>query len=76
MSDNRPHPEARKRSEARQRTAMIALRLLPREREALAAAAHARHVSLSELIRAGALQNLEGAGQSAEPSSVRDEPGI
>jgi len=46
----------RKRSESRQRTAVVALRLLPAERDALADAARSRGVSLSELIRAGAMQ--------------------
>ena len=45
----------RKRSEARQRTELVALRLLPDEREMLQAAARARNISLSELIRASAL---------------------
>jgi uncharacterized protein (DUF1778 family) len=53
-------PEAgsapRKRSEARQRTELVALRLLPRESEALRTAALARNVSLSELIRSSALK--------------------
>lgn len=47
---------SRKRSEARQRTELVALRLLPGERETLRTAAQARNVSLSELIRSSALK--------------------
>ena len=49
----------RKRSEARQRTELVALRLLPGERETLRMAAQARNVSLSELIRSSALKAAE-----------------
>jgi uncharacterized protein (DUF1778 family) len=46
----------RKHSESRQRTVLIALRLLPEERAVLEAAARARKISsLSEFIRASAL---------------------
>lgn len=51
--------DSRKRSEARQRTELVALRLLPGELEALTAAARDRKVSLSELIRSSALKALE-----------------
>ncbi len=44
-----------KRSESRQRTQLVALRLLPAERAALEAAAQAGAVSLSEFIRRAAL---------------------
>ena len=44
-----------KRSERRQRTDLVALRLLPAERAALEAAARDRNVSLSEFVRASAL---------------------
>ena len=47
---------SRKRSEARQRTELVALRLLPGERARLQAAAEGRNVSLSELIRSSALK--------------------
>lgn len=56
MTDTRS--DTPRRSETRQRTAMVAVRLLPHERETLVAAAQARQVSLSELIRASALQAL------------------
>jgi hypothetical protein len=45
-----------RRSEQRQRTALVALRLLPEERERLAAAAQDRGISLSELLRTSALE--------------------
>ena len=51
--------DSRKRSEMRQRTELVALRLLPKEHEALAAAARDRNVSLSELIRSSALKAVE-----------------
>jgi uncharacterized protein (DUF1778 family) len=47
---------ASKHSEQRQRTSLIALRMLPAERAALEAAARNHHVSLSEFIRASALR--------------------
>jgi len=47
---------ARTRSESRQRTALVALRLLPNERDELAEAAHSRGMTLSEFIRSSALQ--------------------
>ena len=51
---------SRKRSEARQRTELVALRLLPGELAMLQAAAHHRNVSLSELIRSSALKAARG----------------
>lgn len=54
----RPSP-ARTRSESRQRTALVALRLLPNERDKLAEAAYSRGITLSELIRSSALQAVE-----------------
>jgi uncharacterized protein (DUF1778 family) len=50
----------RKHSEVRQRTEVVAVRLLPREIEILRNAARARNVSLSELIRRSALEAAEG----------------
>lgn len=47
---------SRRRSEVRQRTELVALRLLPGELELLSAAAEDRNVSLSELIRSSALK--------------------
>jgi hypothetical protein len=51
--------EPRKRSEVRQRTELVAVRLLPRELEALSTAARDRNVSLSELLRSCALKAVE-----------------
>lgn len=51
--------EPRKRSEVRQRTELVAVRLLPREREELSKAARNRNVSLSELLRSCALKAVE-----------------
>lgn len=48
----------RTKSEQRQRTALIALRMLPAERDALTAAAKQRGVSVSELIRASVLSDI------------------
>lgn len=45
----------RRRSESRQRTALVAVRLLPRERDMLAETARSRGVSLSEFIRSSAM---------------------
>lgn len=46
-------------SERRQRTAVVAVRLLPAEREALQAVANRRGVSVSELVRASALAEAQ-----------------
>jgi hypothetical protein len=51
--------DSRKRSEVRQRTELVALRLLPWELETLATAARDRNISLSELIRSSALKAVE-----------------
>lgn len=59
MPDAGHRPNSPKRSETRRRTAMVAVRLLPHERETLTAAAHNRQVSLSELLRASALQAVQ-----------------
>jgi len=45
----------RRRSESRRRTALVAVRLLPRERDMLAESARSRGVTLSEFIRASAI---------------------
>jgi hypothetical protein len=47
---------SRPRSESRQRTALVAVRLLPAERDVLAETAQSRGITLSELIRASAMQ--------------------
>jgi hypothetical protein len=57
----------RPRSESRQRTALVAVRLLPQERDTLAQSARSRGVTLSEFIRASAMRT---AGTPApEPDS-------
>jgi len=58
MTTSEPDAAARKRSEVRQRTEVVALRLLPGERDRLTAAARNRKVSLSELIRSSALEAI------------------
>jgi uncharacterized protein (DUF1778 family) len=50
-----PAAARRKRSENRQRTELVGLRLLPAERVTLDAAAKAAGLSLSEFIRVAAL---------------------
>jgi uncharacterized protein (DUF1778 family) len=55
---------ARSRSESRQRTALVALRLLPHERDRLAQAARSRGISLSEFIRSSAM-NAVSAGEAS-----------
>src|SRR6266851_6796760 len=52
---NREQGMPRRRSESRQRTALVAVRLLPRERDMLAETARSRGVSLSEFIRSSAM---------------------
>jgi hypothetical protein len=47
---------SRPRSESRQRTALVAVRLLPQERDVLANTARSRGITLSELIRASAMR--------------------
>lgn len=59
---------ARTRSESRQRTALVALRLLPDERDKLAEAAHSRGITLSEFIRSSALQAVDTHGTDASGS--------
>lgn len=53
-----PPKHNRKRSEKRQRTKLIAIRLLPAEYTALVNAAHDAGVSISELIRSSALDRI------------------
>lgn len=50
---------AKTRSESRQRTALVALRLLPHERDSLAQAARSRGITLSELIRSSAMKAVD-----------------
>ena len=55
-SKARVQAPARRRSESRQRTALVAVRFLPQERDVLAETARSRGITLSELIRASAMQ--------------------
>jgi len=50
------------RSEQRQRTALVALRLLPEEHALLLSAARKRGVSLSELLRTSAIDAVSDGG--------------
>jgi len=59
----RPVP-ARSGSESRQRTALVALRFLPHERDSLAEAAHSRGITLSEFIRSSAMKAVGGGDDS------------
>jgi len=63
-----PRPQ---RSESRQRTALVAVRLLPQERDVLTESAKSRGVTLSEFIRASAMTS---AGISASEVDS-DSPG-
>jgi hypothetical protein len=47
----------RPRSESRQRTALVAVRLLPQERDVLAKTARSRGITLSEFIRTSAMRS-------------------
>lgn len=65
--DVQPRPARRRTgSETRQRTAVVALRLLPHEREALDSVAQARGVSISELVRSSALQQIDALVADSE----------
>jgi mobilization protein NikA len=48
---------SRPRSESRQRTALVAVRLLPQERDMLAKTAQSRGITLSEFIRTSAMRS-------------------
>jgi uncharacterized protein (DUF1778 family) len=58
---------SRSRSESRQRTALVAVRLLPQERDMIAQSARSRGVTLSEFIRASAVRTAEA--QAVEATS-------
>ena len=57
---------SRPRSESRQRTAMVAVRLLPAERDVLAKSARSRGITLSEFIRASAMRSARAPAAEAE----------
>jgi hypothetical protein len=56
----------RRRSESRQRTALVAIRFLPHERDMLFETARSCGVSLSEFIRSSAMSNAGSLGTSGE----------
>jgi hypothetical protein len=56
----------RRRSESRQRTALVAIRLLPDERDMLTEKARSCGVTLSEFIRSSAMSIASGLGSSGE----------
>lgn len=55
---NKTQSAENRRSEKRQRQALVALRLHPQELEELRAAARARKVSVSEILRSAALESI------------------
>ena len=57
---------SRPRSESRQRTALVAVRFLPQERDVLAKTARLRGITLSEFIRASAMQSASMPAAEAE----------
>jgi len=57
---------SRPRSESRQRTALVAVRLLPAERDVLAKTARSRGITLSEFIRASAMRSARAPAAEAE----------
>jgi hypothetical protein len=65
MNSGAARPDtARTRSESRQRTALVAFRLLPHERDRLAQAARSRGITLSEFIRSSAM-NAVSRGEAS-----------
>jgi hypothetical protein len=66
---NREQVMPRRRSESRQRTALVAVRLLPRERDILAETARSRGVSLSEFIRSSAMLTASAPEAGSNQSS-------
>jgi uncharacterized protein (DUF1778 family) len=65
MSSGAARPgTARTRSESRQRTALVAVRLLPQERDSLTQAARSRGITLSEFIRSSAMNAVSGDAAS------------
>jgi len=65
-SKARVQAPARRRSESRQRTALVAVRFLPQERDVLAETARSRGITLSELIRASAMRAASAPITEAE----------
>src|SRR6266487_6252509 len=62
----RDQAPSRPRSESRQRTALVAVRLLPQERDVLAKTARSRGITLSEFMRASAMQSASAPATEVE----------
>jgi mobilization protein NikA len=65
-AETRVQAPSRPRSESRQRTALVAVRLLPQERDVLAETARSRGITLSELIRASAMRAASAPAADGE----------
>jgi len=65
-AETRVQAPPRPRSESRQRTALVAVRLLPQERDVLAETARSRGITLSELIRASAMRAASAPAAEGE----------
>ena len=65
-AETRVQAPSRPRSESRQRTALVAVRLLPQERDVLAETARSRGITLSELIRASAMRAASAPADDGE----------
>jgi uncharacterized protein (DUF1778 family) len=57
-------------SEQRKRTALIGVRALPEERDALRAAARARGISVPKLLLSSAMQAIAGDGPRSPRSTT------
>jgi len=65
-AETRVQAPPRPRSESRQRTALVAVRLMPQERDVLAETARSRGITLSELIRASAMRAASAPAAEGE----------
>jgi hypothetical protein len=59
-----------KKSEKRQRTERITVRLLPSEQAALVAEAREAHISVSELVRSSALRQCRNRGTAMDQTAA------
>jgi uncharacterized protein (DUF1778 family) len=66
QEESRRQAPPRPRSESRQRTALVAVRLLPQERDMLAQSARSRGVTLSEFIRCSAMRTAAAPAVEAD----------
>lgn len=71
----RPQAPSRPRSESRQRTALVAVRFLPQEREVLTKTAQSRGITLSEFIRVSAMRSASVPAPEAEALLSPASPG-